>query len=413
MNQHNEIVKIFLTYPHRSISIRNALHAVASNMLECRNAAERNTFYQCSELLRVALSKQETNKALTLDDSPNFTWHTSFRRLFSFDPSLQDMKPDNDESTLRFVLSSIYQLLTDPESCIVYLQFLSRELECQWKNKHQGESFPKFDKNKIELWVNEGLTWPIPVGEIEPLKKSALLDRILLDKFKQYGMGDQCSKWTGYVPKSKAKSLLSYNAFFTENRRTSNGFFHGNVHNIQRVLILYAMESGKIPMAYIDKAGQIHALQPKDVFSALMRNDLLPDKKIAPLWQKLLDGRPGTLISFTYPPCLHSMLLTNPAFEGVLQDYLLFSFCSHFIKMQELHNHVYGTTYTNTTLCHELGKVMQHIFIGLPEPAIQYDEKRDMSKVSRIDELPDKSRMWFVREKHYEPLDKPTARYTC
>jgi hypothetical protein len=226
-------------------------------------------------------------------------------------------------------------------------------------------------------------------------------------------MGKDQSKWTGFIPEDKSNPLLLNNAFFTENRRTINGLFHGNIHNIQRVILLLAIEAGEIPSTYAMENGQIGTLEPKDVFSAFVRTDIFFSKKQDVLWGKLMDSASKDHISFTFPHCLHSLLLTHRAFSGTLQDYMLFSFCSNFIKMHQLYNHVYGTTHTNKTLSNELSKLRLEMFSGLPEFAIQMDEKKSLAEVKKIDEAQKKGASWSILSKHYKPLKEPMAPYSA
>jgi hypothetical protein len=234
-----------------------------------------------------------------------------------------------------------------------------------------------------------------------------------LDKLKQYGMGEEQLKWTGFIPEDKSNPLLLNNAFFTENRRTISGLFHGNMHNIQRVLMLLAMEAGDIALTYTMDDGQPGKLEPKEVFSAFVRTDIFFSNQQSVLWGRLVDQASENHISFTFPHCLHSLLLTNNALSGPLQDYMLFSFCSHFIKMRQLYNHVYGTDHINKTLCHELSKLKLEIFSGLPEFAIQMNDKKVLAEVKKIDEPHEKVVDWSISATQHKPLKEPTAHYSA
>lgn len=310
---HTECVELLLKYPHATESLITVLHYNTSAILRCRESEKRQSLHALSELVKKELLlKRPYPKILTLQEYQSFTWEQSFIQIFQQAPMENDKHPMNKDSAIRYALAAIFELLRKPESCVPYLQLLSQELKDQWRKERDGEDFPKFDINMIELWSHHGMLWPIPNDKYKGFKKCSLIERIIRDKFKQYGMGDNQSKWTGYLPKNKARRLLLDNALFTENRRTINGLFHGNVHNLQRVILLYAMEA---------------------------------------------------------------------------------------------------TTYNNKDMCNELMKIQFHIFGGLPEYAIQMDEKRSLEQVSKIEELQNDGRNWSIQRKHYAPLKEPVKNY--
>jgi ankyrin repeat protein len=411
---HVNVVELLLNYSHTPNELTNVLNSVFGAMMQCRDYELRQKIHRCSELIKNEITKFPVPKILTLDDDVASDWEQSFTTLFSKKACNEDKFPSDKDSAIRYVLSSMYGLLENPKSCIPYVQHLSSELEQHWQQEHEGQSFPTFDVTSIEFWAHQGHLWPIPKEvNYQCIKKFSLLDSLLLDKLKQYGMGEEQSKWTGFIPEDKSNPLLLNNAFFTENRRTINGLFHGNMHNIQRVILLLAMEAGDIPLTYTMEDGQTAKLEPKEVFSALVRTDIFFSKQQAVLWVKLMDSASEYSVSFTAPHCLHSLLLTHNAFSGTLQNYMLFSFCNNFIKMRQLYNHVYGTEYTNKTMCHELSKLKLELFTGLPEFAIQMDEKKVLTEVKKIDAVQEnEAEEWSILAKHHKPLKKPTVRYS-
>jgi ankyrin repeat protein len=412
MYGHIEVVKLLLNYPHNSNELVRSLDYTFGTMMRCRDFKQRQKIHECSELIKKEINKLPATEVLTLDDYDAIDWEESFTILFSKIASNEDKFPNDKDSAIRYALASMHRLLRNPRSCAPYLKHLSSDLEHYWQTDHAGQSFPKFDSTRFELWAHQGLLWPIPTDENHQyIKKFSLLDNMLLDKFQQYGMGAEQSKWTGFIPEDKSNPLLLSNVFFTENRRTINGLFHGNVHNIQRVILLLAIEAGDIPLTYTKTGGQMGRLEPKEVFSAFVRTDIFFSEEQEVLWGEIMDSANEYNVSFTYPYCLHSLLLTNNAFSGTLQDYMLFSFCNNFIKMRQLFNHVYGTTYTNKTLCDELSKLQLHLFSGLPEFAIQMDKKKVLSEVKKIDEMPEEVKSWSILAKYYGTLKGPAARY--
>jgi hypothetical protein len=233
MYGHTNVVKLLLNYRHTSNELTPALDYTFGAMMQCRDFKLRQKIHACSDLIKNELTKFPALKILTLNDNVVINWEESFTILFSQDASNKDKFPSDKDSAIRYALTSIYLLLKNPKSCIPYLQHLSSELEQYWQKEHGVRSFPKFDFNRIELWAHQALLWPIPKEEdYQGIKKFSLLDNILLDKFKQYGMGDEQYKWTGFIPESQSNPLLLKNVFFTENRRTINGFFHvyGTTH---------------------------------------------------------------------------------------------------------------------------------------------------------------------------------------
>lgn len=412
---HVGVVELLLNYSYTLDELTYALNSIYCAMMQCRDYKLRQKIYMCSELIKNEVTKFPTSKVLTLDDHVvASSWEKSFTTLFSKNACSEDKFPSDKDSAIRYALSSMYELLKNPKLCISYVQHLSAELEQLWQQEHEGQPFPKFDSNSVELWAHQGLLWPIPKEEdYQCIKKFSLLDSLLLDKLKQYGMGEEQSKWTGFIPENKSNPLLLNNAFFTENRRTINGLFHGNMHNIQRVILLLAMEADDIPLTYTMKDGQAGKLEPKEVFSALVRTDISFSKQQAVLWGRLMDSASEYYVSFTAPHCLHSLLLTHNAFSGTLQNYMLFSFCKNYIKMRQLYNHVYGAEHTNKTLCHELSKLKLELFSGLPEFAIQMDEKKVLREVKKIDAAQEKeAKEWSILSKNHKPLKESTIRYS-
>lgn len=407
---HSDCVKVLLAYPHVRLHLASALHYTASITLDCIDRSAREKYYTISEWIKEKLIQEPGLAALSLRDSLPVTWEKSFEILFRQAPSEEDRHPKNRDSALRYALSAMYKLLQKPEACLPWLQFLSKELAKYWENI-EGRPFPVFNSEWMEFWNHSGMLWPIPNAQYQSLKKFSLLERVMLAKFRQYGMGEQQYKYTGYIPKDLSREVLLNNAFFTENRRMASGLFHGNTHNIQRTLLLYALEDGAIPVAYQDEDGEIKKLEFKELFSALMRKDLLPSgKSHAPLWTTMLDSAPPDRASFSHPHRLQSILLADPACSGTLQDYMRYNFCTKFIQMKTLHNHVYGTNYTNQEICSELIKIQLHIFTGLPEFALQMDENKDLKQVSTIDNLvADTGRIYGLTAKTYASLTEPAS----
>lgn len=409
---HIEVVKLLLALPHTTYSLKKALHYSFDNALRSKDSEKRNCLVKISDLIKNELNKKPKQNVLSIQNGVRLTWPAAYKTLFNKNPSKADKTPNNEEAAIRNALVIMYQLLQDPEYFVPIVRFLSQELEYHW-NQQNDLPFKKFNSKMIDIHTLEGMSWPIPNEKYQGIKKNHLISRVLLDKLKQYGMGDNQYKWTGFIPKNKSMELLSNNAFFTENRRTISGLFHGNVHNIQRVILLFAMESYDIPLSYISENGEEEDIGPKKIFAALMRKDIFPEERAgAILWPIFLDITDFDYSSFSHPHRMHSLLLTEKRYAGFLQDYLLYSFCEQFNHMRELHNHAYKTSYTNLELCKELEKIMFHVFGGIPEFAIQMDENKSLEKVDTIDDLKDKWRRWNNEEKHYLPLEEPVKNYS-
>ncbi|MBA3537594.1 MAG: ankyrin repeat domain-containing protein [Tatlockia sp.] len=407
---HIESVRLLLLYPLPYLTLRQILHRSFNAALTCPESEKRNCFFSISDLIKIELDKKPKPTILTLENVNKLTWDAAFKELFLHNPSTKDKFPKDKEAAIRFCLASSYQLLQNPLWLLPNLQFLSHEMAYHWHHE-QNAPFPKFDMNRIDFWDHDGLLWPIPNNSYIGFNKNNLISRVLLDKFKQYGMGEKQSKWTGFIPKANSKTLLSDNIFFTENRKTISGLFHGNVHNIQRVLLLLAMESYDLPLNYCTENGEEHDIEPKELFSALMSKTIFrEDQQSSILWTYILDKRQDDSATFSDPFSMHSLLLTEKKFAGFLQDYLLYSFCDQFIQLRDLHNHVYKKSYTNLEFCKELEKIILNVFSGEPAFAIQKDST-SLEKVDTIDELKKPSKRWHIQSKFYFPLKESLKKY--
>ncbi len=411
LHGHIESVKILLTYPLHYSAIRQALHNCFDSALVCQESEKRNLLFVISDLIKIELDKHPKPSLLTLINGKKLTWDAAFFELFSHKPINEDKYPKDKNAAIRFTLSSMYQLLQNPQHFIPSLQFLSQEMEYHW-NQEGNQPFPKFDRSMIDFWVQDGLSWPVPNETYKGFKKNHFISRVLLDKFQQYGMGEKQYKWTGFIPKGKSKTLLLENSFFTENRKTISGLFHGNVHNIQRVLLILAMESYDLPLIYCTANGEEQEIEPKEIFSALMRKDIFKEGQASSiLWTDVLDNRQTNFATFSDPFCMHSLLLTDNKFAGFLQDYLLYSFCDQFIHLRNLHNHVYKKNYKNLEFCSELEKLMFNVFSGVPAFVIQRDTTKSLEKVDTIDKLKEPGSRWHIQSKFYLPLKEPLKKY--
>lgn len=410
-NGHMETVKLILSYPQSGPSLRQALHYSFGTALKCQELTMRNQLIAISDLIKKEFEKIPKPKILGLADGKTITWDEAFKTVFLQSPSKDDRRPKNKDAAIRNALVSMFQLLQNPAWLVEKVQFLSQELEYHWKKEQDTLPFPKFDQSMIDFWDHEGMLWPIPNDKYQGFKKHHLLSRVLADKFKQYGMGESQSKWTGFIPLATSKKLLLDNAFFTENRKTISGLFHGNVHNIQRVILLFAIESHEVPLCYCSENGNVEDIEPKDIFSALMRKDILLNQKNGSmLWSEFLDSVRFEYASFSHPHRMHTLLLTEKKFSGFLQDYLLYSFCDQFIHMRDLHNHVYKKAYSNSEICKEIEKIMFEVFNGLPEFAIQMDKTKNLELVETIDTCKGDIR-WHIQPKSYHQLTEHVKNY--
>lgn len=418
INGNGYAVKVLLSISHSSESFKKAMHYSFSEAMRCSESEKRHRLFDISSMLKETLDKLARidklpqKKILTANDGKIMTWSEAYLNLFSMKPGRLEKNPDNKPAAIRHALASMYQLLQHPENCIPYITFLSEELKSQWE-KEKLHPFRKFDRNMIDLCKHEGMLWPIPNNKYRSIRKNHLLDRVLLDKFHQYGMGSNQYKWTGFLPLKLSMELLRDNAFFNENRKTINGLFHGNVHNIQRVILLFAMECFDISLSYTSPNNIVEEIKPAEVFSSLMKKDIFPeDKQGSILWSTVLDIIETDYATFSHPYRMHSLLLTDKRFSGFLQDYMLYSFCDQFIRMRELHNHVYGTSYNNMEMFMESKKLIYDLFGGAPEFAIQLDERCDLKLVDKIDTMKKGEKKWSNQKKNYQPLQESVKKYS-
>jgi hypothetical protein len=167
--------------------------------------------------------------------------------------------------------------------------------------------------------------------------------------------------------------------------------------------MLYAMEDGAIPLCYQQHDGTLGMVEPKEVFSALMRTDISLEKAPhKPLWNTVFDSSIDKLARFTWPHGLHFMLLTDETLAGTLQEYMRFSFGSHYIQMRDLFNKICETQHTNSSLCEELKKLQLEVFIDQFEETIQIEKER--AKLDNV-ELESDGEKWAILPKNYKPLE--------
>lgn len=412
INGNVSCAEILLTVNYKQNTLSKALHYSTTAALKEIGPESQEKSIFISEKIKKKLDSQLALEPLTLNDTKPATWEYSFYCLFKRFFREEDEHPSNKEAAIRFALASMYQLLQDPKACIPYLKFLSDQLDEHWK-KETGQSFPQFNVNQVDFLHQNTMLWSIPKDCYQGVKKMHLLKRILLNKFNQYGMGLEQSKWTGFIPKNLSKELLFNNVFFTENKRTISGLFHGDMHNIQRFILLLAMEEGKIPTRFNYEGKEIR-LEYKEIFSAVMKRNSAPSTRIsnATLWTTMFDIADYSYVTFSHPQRLNSILLTESSCAGALQNYLRYSFCTQFTQMRDLHNWVYRKNYDNKALWDVLlSKIKFHLFCDIPEFAIQMDEKRKLQKVTRIDELQSK-REWNIQKKHYASIPELVKHYS-
>ena len=165
-----------------------------------------------------------------------------------------------------------------------------------------------------------------------------VLERSLLQIFVKFGIEPIASKWTGFVPKKVADSHLIKNGFLTENRKDLTALVHGNMHNIQRAVILL----------WLQATGRDMMMEPYRLLALLTEKTNAKGKTF---WIPMLDTSHLNEIHFGQPHQLHSTLLTTQAGFDALQSYLLHSFCTKFIQLRDLYGAVYNRHVTSEQLC--------------------------------------------------------------
>lgn len=405
------IMELMLPFFNDRNMLRNLLQKIYARYLSEADSNQRQKYLEMSDHCKGRLNKFSETRVLTLDDiEKNASWNFYFSKLFQKYPDPSDKIPQDLDSAMRYTLILVFIFLQNPVLCIPYIQFLNQELERHWKIENPDLPLPVFNATMADSWKHDGMEWLIPNEKYQSIKRNNLMARVLLDIFKRHGMGENQYKWIGFLPYKLSRKLLQDNAFFSEDKRIPSGLFHGNTHNIQRVILLLAMEAGAIPLTYKTEKGETFQLQPREIFSTLMRTDIFPKDAIMPgilrgvLWTPFLDIVSYTTVTFSHPHRMHSMLMAEPVFSGAFQDYLRYSFCDHFIKMRELHNRVYQRNYNNREMAEETGKLRLHIFNTISEFSIQMEEKKHLQEVDTIDQLSKKWRKFKNQEKNYKPL---------
>lgn len=409
---HVNVVSLLINYPHQLEALSKAQHYATSGMLQSLCPETRANLNACANIIHQQVLVQQTPKILSFADAKPSIWDDCFEELFGKIPSKEDAHPNNKDAAIRKALAYFLNLLNDPKQCLAYLLHINHLLEASWSIESK-QPFPKFDKSRVDFWQYQNRLWPIPNEAFEPISidKLRLLARVLIDVLQQNGMGFEQSKWTGFVIDSLANELLGKNAFFTENRRNINGWFHGNMHNIQRVILLLAILCGDIPISYTNERGEAIELSIPEIFAALVRNDLSFNKADkTPCWGVMLDSFSLEIMNFRQPHLLHAVIVGAEELNNtMLQDYMLWSDCHEFKKLLDLHNRSYKTSYNTKEFCEQvLSKIQTHLFGGIPEFAIQKEE-RSLEKVATIDEIKkEELRDYAVHQKTYAPLSKST-----
>lgn len=407
-----KIVDLLSEYPYSIPDLTLALHYTTSSMTDrCRDSETRKNMAMSSKKLLAKLSAMKSilaheDKNLILEDANVLSWQNSFKLLFGEYPNHGDEHPNHKDAAIRHALASMIQLLSNPKECLPYLRQISERLEVQWQ-KEMGSPFPTFDKKSVDLWSHHNHVWPIPNEKFRPLKKYHMLSRIVIDIFKQFGMGEEQTKWTGFVPAEIADEILGKCGFFTENKQTIGGVFHGNTHGIQWAILLLAILGGVIPLSYKNERGQDEKLEPREVFAAIVRKDLRFDGQQTNSWSRMLDSFSSTQMSFRQPHALHSYIMTGKELsDTALQQYMLWSF-GQFEKVRALYNHIYNTNFSNMELCEEvISNLYVHLFGEFAELAIQRLE-RPLEEVTKIDDLKGENlRKFAIHTKTYAPLDE-------
>lgn len=399
-----EVIELLLNYPHSTIDLKICLNRATSKWIGSKKP-NKQEFYRCSELLKAKLDEHLDNEEPNQEESNEQSWGWCFVCLYSTPPIMQDFFfPVNKEYAIRYALTSCLELLLNPNACVPYLLDLSKTLEQAWAKEYPDEPWVKFNNDSITLWTHQGFNYPIPNHKFQKgMKKHCLLERWLVTEFQKHGMAEFQYKWTGYVDKELSIELLSNNPIFKENGRTINGLFHGNVHNLQRLILLEAMKKGVIPIKYKEN-GEKKTLEIKEVFSALMRRDIGIKKPHAPLWQKVLDSAPSQKRdSFTLPHTLHSMILTHKKLAGFLQDYMRYSFCNKLRQAHELFNTLCDKEHSTDAFLNELKKLELLTFANSQEKAIKIEKNKaqDTNAEFKSDQ---KEKLWSVVSKQYKPL---------
>ena len=236
------------------------------------------------------------------------------------------------KNAVENAIIELFSLLSTPKMCIAYLQVINWELKRYYQKKH-GVAFPKVNRDNIVFEKINGVDYPIPTSDYTGIKKNSALQECLSSILNARGLSKKTYKWIGFIPHEIADEMVKQGDFVVE-CRLGTGLFHTKTaHMLQFVLLIYAIESNKIPVKYREKS-KIKSISALDILQALITEKIQTNTQSYSLWSIVFDSRKDNC-AFTDPFRLGSMLMLYRDTWQIeaLSDALVDTFCKGFIRL--------------------------------------------------------------------------------
>ena len=333
-------------------------------------------------------------RTLTLSDTQPLSWDKAYLTLFGEGHSAEAPMSDIEK-----IMVDMHQFLDQPIQWIPYLQKISDRLDIHWEKIHPGKAFPTFDVRTVTFWSHQSLGWPMPTESYLKIKKYRLLQKILLSELRRFNMGEQTVKFTGFIEKEVFNNLLEKNAFFTENRLDFQGLFHGNMHNLQRVILLL----------WLEETLKLKDIKPEVLFSHLVKINNKSGKR---LWNPILDTTVYHFVTGRHPQRMHSLILCHADFPASLRSYMLHSFCAKFLQFRDFYQEVFNRKTTSEELVDHFSCLQPHLFMknDWVELLVQGEEIKLCKREKFNFEVEEKAcRLNYITTKSYEDVPESKA----
>ncbi|MBA2655226.1 MAG: ankyrin repeat domain-containing protein [Gammaproteobacteria bacterium] len=272
----------------------------------------------------------------TIDFEPEYeqvSIEVACNRLFGNSVNLN--KISSKDEAIKKAISQCYSLLESPLNCIKYLKFLNDEFLRYFKDKHNTD-FDSLANDSYDYEIIDGTYFPIPNEKFIGIQQRHALQEFLILLCKKFGLGDNAFKWIGFIPNTIANKMIAEGDFITE-CTLGPGVFHNKMaHMIQRGILFYAINDGKITLEYTSE-GKIHYLTFKDIAKGLVE---FKDTANVPLWASVRDASSRKKIKFSDPSRLASVIMRDGKKLGIeaLSDALIDTFCKGILKLLRAYN---------------------------------------------------------------------------
>ena len=237
----------------------------------------------------------------------------------------------HNNAAIKKAVAELYVLLSEPYTCMTYVEFINAEFLRYFRETHQRE-FPHLPSDAYTFKLFNGLFFPVPTSEdyVGIEKESALQDYLMLF-LQHHGLATDVLKWIGFVPNDIANGMVKAGVFFTEGLNNT-ALFHGKlIHMLQIAIAICAIKDGRIQAT---KDGI------KDILEMLVTLKRPSDDAL--LWGSLFDSatHSSSLFSFKDPYTLHSAIMHSASkykIEG-LANSLIDTHCRRYIKLVNAYN---------------------------------------------------------------------------